>query len=115
MNIKKRDGKTQAFMPNKILTRIKKQSKDLNVDPTLLFQEVIPLISDGMTTTEVDELIAFKAADKIILHPDYSVLGGRILLTRQAKLINKELMPVDYTYDFFCCHHFFGKIFYETR
>ena len=109
MNIRKRDGKTQTFMPNKLLTRIKKQSKDLKVDPTLLFQEVVPLITDGMTTTEVDELIAFKAADKILLHPDYSVLGGRILLTRQAKLVNKELLPVDYTYDFFAATTFLVK------
>lgn len=109
MKIKKRDGKEQAFMPNKILTRIKKQSKDLKVDPSLIFQEAIPLIKDGMTTTELDELIAFKAADKITTHPDYSILGGRILLTRQAKLIGKELQPVDYTYDFFAATTFLVK------
>lgn len=109
MKIVKRDGTKQNFAPNKILTRIKAQAKGLNVNPDLLFQEVIPLISDNMTTTEVDEVIAFKAADKIIQHPDYSLLGGRILLSRQSKLIGKELQDVDLTYDFFGATTFLTK------
>jgi len=96
-------------MPNKILTRIKTQAAGLLVDSDLLFQEVIPLISDNITTTEIDEIIAFKSADKIIQHPDYSLLGGRILLSRQSKLINKELQPVDLTYDFFAATTFLSK------
>jgi ribonucleoside-diphosphate reductase alpha chain len=109
MRILKRDGTSQAFMPNKILSRIKTQSTGLKVDCDVLFQEVIPLISDNITTTEIDEIIAFKAADKIIQHPDYSLLGGRILLSRQSKLINKELQPVDLTYDFFAATTFIQK------
>lgn len=109
MRILKRDKTTQAFTPNKILTRIKTQAKGLMVDSDVLFQEVIPLISDNITTTEIDEIIAFKAADKIIQHPDYSLLGGRILLSRQSKLINKELQAVDLTYDFFAATTFLSK------
>ncbi len=109
MKIKKRNGDYQAFMPNKILSRIKQHSKDLNVDSDQLFKEVIPLIYDGMTTTELDELIAFKAADKVINHPDYATLGGRLLLSRQSKLIGKELQPVDMTYDFFAATTFLKK------
>jgi ribonucleoside-diphosphate reductase alpha chain len=109
MRIVKRDKTTQPFTPNKILTRIKTQSKGLKVDTDVLFQEVIPLISDNITTTEIDEIIAFKAADKIILHPDYSLLGGRILLSRQSKLIGKELQSVDLTYDFFAATTFLTK------
>jgi len=96
-------------MPNKILTRIKTQSTGLKVDADSLFLEVMPLISDNITTTEIDEIIAFKAADKIIQHPDYSLLGGRILLSRQSKLIGKELQPVDLTYDFFAATTFLSK------
>ena len=109
MRILKRDKTTQAFMPNKILSRIKTQAVGLKVDSDSLFQEVIPLISDNITTTEIDEIIAFKAADKIIQHPDYSLLGGRILLSRQSKLVNKELQPVDLTYDFFAATTFLQK------
>jgi ribonucleoside-diphosphate reductase alpha chain len=94
MRIKKRNGEFQAFMPNKILSRIKSSAKNLNVDCDSLFTEVVPLIYDGMTTTELDELIAFKSADKVINHPDYSTLGGRLLLSRQSKLIGKELQVI---------------------
>ena len=59
MRIKKRNGEYQAFMPNKILSRIKSSAKNLNVDCDSLFTEVVPLIYDEMTTTELDELIAF--------------------------------------------------------
>jgi ribonucleoside-diphosphate reductase alpha chain len=109
MKIVKRDKTTQAFTPNKILTRIKTQAKGLKIDTDVLFQEVIPLITDNITTTEIDEIIAFKSADKIIQHPDYSLLGGRILLSRQSKLIGKELQPVDLTYDFFAATTFLSK------
>jgi ribonucleoside-diphosphate reductase alpha chain len=115
MRIKKRNGEYQAFMPNKILSRIKQHSKDLSVDSDQLFQEVIPLIYDDMTTTELDELIAFKAADKVINHPDYSTLGGRLLLSRQSKLIGKELQPVDMTYDFFAATTFLKKYSKKER
>jgi ribonucleoside-diphosphate reductase alpha chain len=109
MRIKKRNGEFQAFMPNKILSRIKSSAKNLNVDSDSLFTEVVPLIYDEMTTTELDELIAFKAADKVINHPDYSTLGGRLLLSRQSKIIGKELQPVDLTYDFFAATTFLKK------
>jgi ribonucleoside-diphosphate reductase alpha chain len=109
MRIVKRDKSTQPFTPSKIMTRIKTQAKGLKVDSDVLFQEVVPLISDNITTTEIDEIIAFKAADKIIQHPDYSLLGGRILLSRQSKLIGKELQPVDLTYDFFAATTFLSK------
>ncbi len=109
MRIIKRDKTSQAFTPNKILNRIKTQAKGLKVDSDILFQEVIPLINDNITTTEIDEIIAFKAADKIIQHSDYSLLGGRILLSRQSKLIGKELQAVDLTYDFFAATTFLTK------
>lgn len=109
MKIIKIDGREVNFLPNKILTRIKKQSVGLDVNPDELFKEVIPLVTDGITTTQIDELLAFKAADKIILHPDYSILGGRILLSRQSKLISVPLQPVDLTYDFFAATTFLDK------
>ena len=109
MRILKRDKTSQAFMPNKILSRIKTQATGLSIDCDALFLEVIPLISDNITTTEIDEIIAFKAADKIIQHPDYALLGGRILLSRQSKLIDKPLQPVDLTYDFFAATTFLYK------
>jgi len=109
MDIIKREGSKQKFAPNKILTRIKKQAKGLKINSELLFQKVIPHIVDGMTTTEIDELIGFQAADLQIEHPDYSLLGGRILLTRQAKIIGEEITECDLSFDFFSASTFLGK------
>ena len=101
MKIIKSDGGKQQFLPNKILTRLKQQAKGLTVNPDNLFKKVIPHIVDGITTTEIDEIIAYQAADMQMEHPDYSLLGGRILLTRQAKLIGVKMKPVDNDSDFF--------------
>lgn len=102
-------GKLSPFYPNKILKRIKTQSIGLEVNSDLLFQKVIPHIVDGITTTEIDEIISFKAADMQMVHPDYSILGGRILMTRQSKLIGEELQEVDLSFDFFSASTFLAK------
>ena len=109
MKIVKRDGTKQNFAPNKILTRLKDQSKNLKVKPDQLFQKVVPHIKDGMSTTEIDEIIAFQSADMQVEHPDYATLGGRILITRQAKIIGAEIKPVDLSFDIFAASTFLKK------
>jgi ribonucleoside-diphosphate reductase alpha chain len=109
MKIIKRDGSKQSFMPNKILVRLRQQAKDLNVSPDKLFQKVIPHIKDGMTATDIDEIIGFQAADLQIEHPDYALLGGRILISRQAKLLEVETKPVDEEFDSFAASTFLKK------
>ena len=109
MKITKRNLKQQAFMPNKILTRLKQQSKGLKVNADKLFQLVIPHIKDGITTTEIDQIISFKSANLQVVHPDYGVLGGRILMSRQAKNIGTDMKDVDYTFDIFATSTFLQK------
>lgn len=109
MKIIKRDGSKQAFMPNKILTRLKTQSKGLAVKPEKIFQKVIPHIKDEMTATDIDEIIAFQCADLQIEHPDYALLGGRILISRQAKILEVEQKPVDDLFDTFAASTFLKK------
>ena len=115
MKIIKRDGSKQSFMPNKILTRLKQQSKSLKVNTTLLFQKVVPHITDGMTATDIDEIIAFQCADLCIEHPDYSVLGGRILISRQSKLLEIETNSVDDMFDTFAASTFLKKYSMHER
>lgn len=114
MKIIKRDGSGQSFMPNKILSRIKKQAKGLEVSSNIVFQKVIPLIKDGMTATDIDEIIAFQCADLQIEHPDYALLGGRILISRQTKLLEVEEKPVDNTFDSFAASTFLTKYSMKT-
>ena len=109
MKIIKRDGTKQPFMPNKILTRIRTQSKGLKVNPDKIFQKVVPHIKDGMTATDIDEIIAFQAADLQIEHPDYAMLGGRILISRQTKILEVETKPVDDKFDSFAASTFLKK------
>ena len=109
MKIIKRDGTKQSFMPNKILSRLKTQSKGLKVKPDKLFQRVVPHIKDGMTATDIDEIIAFQAADLQIEHPDYALLGGRILVSRQTKILEIEDKPVDNEFDSFAASTFLTK------
>ena len=109
MKIIKRDGSKQSFMPNKILSRIKQQSKDLNIKADKLFQKVVPHIKDEMTATDIDEIIAFQSADLQIEHPDYAILGGRILISRQAKILEVEIKEVDEKFDSFAASTFLKK------
>ena len=109
MKIIKRDGSKQSFMPNKILTRIKQQSKDLNIKADKLFQKVVPHIKDEITATDIDEIIAFQSADLQIEHPDYAILGGRILISRQAKILEVETKEVDEKFDSFAASTFLTK------
>jgi len=109
MRIIKNNGKSQDFSPNKIMQRIKNSSKGLKVNVDNIFKSVIPHIQDNMTTTEIDELLAFNIADFIQDHPDYSTLASRILITRQAKIIEKEPQEVDMNYDFFGAVTFLKK------
>ena len=109
MKIKKLNGSLQSFMPNKILNRLKIQSKGLNVNPDLIFKESVSGVYDGMSTTDIDLLLAKTAANKIVDHFDYSYLASRIAITRQSKLIGVEPMDSDFLYDYIGIQSFFFK------
>lgn len=109
MKIVKSNGTKQDFNPNKILNRIKKASKGLKVEVEEIFKLTVTDVAEGMTTKEIDEIIAFRCADKIISHPDYSLLGGRILVSTNAKALGIELQEVDENYNFFSAYTFFNK------
>lgn len=109
MKIIKRDGSSQSFLPNKIKTRIAQQAKGLKINTDELFLSIMPYIKDGITTTEIDEIISFKSADKITVHPDYSILGGRVLISRQSKILDIPSKEIDEKYDFFSAVTFLSK------
>lgn len=100
MYIIKSNGSKQQFLPNKIFNRIKSQSKDLKVDVAKIFQECVSGVVDGMTSKEVDNLIAITAANMIIEDYDYSYFAARIIISRQGKSIGVEPIDSDYLFDF---------------
>lgn len=85
MEIVKRNGSTMEFNPSKILTRIKKQSEGLKVNPDELFIKVTQGIGDGITTSQIDDLIAITADSLSHKHPDYSKLAANIFISRLHK------------------------------
>ena len=109
MNIKKSNNIEQKFDPNKILKRITDQSHDLSVSVEDVFKKAIQGVIEGMSTKEIDNLVAISAADLIPNHPDYSYLASRIIITRQGKIINKKPKDTDFLFDFFGIRSFFHK------
>jgi hypothetical protein len=86
----KSDGSREEIKFDKITKRIKNQSKGLDsnfVKPTDVTRRVAESIIDGITTEEIDNLIAHEAARLVTVHPDYSVLAARILVSRWQKSI----------------------------
>src|SRR5690606_13293868 len=82
--------KYEDFSPQKILNRIKKQGENLNVDCDILAQSVIGQIKDGITTTEIDDIIISESLGKIILDSDYSFFASRIAMSRDFRKTNKN-------------------------
>lgn len=86
----KSDGSREEIKFDKITKRIKNQSKGLNssfVKPTDVTRRVAESVIDGISTEEIDNLIAHEAARLVTAHPDYSVLAARILVSRWQKSI----------------------------
>lgn len=100
MKILKGNKTRQPFNPNKILKRVKDQSKNLNVDPTIVAQKVIAGVMNDMETKDIDALIATTAVNLILEDPDYSYLASRILITRHAKIIGVEPVETDFLFDY---------------
>jgi ribonucleoside-diphosphate reductase alpha subunit len=88
MHVKTSQGMEQVDF-NKILQKITKYTYDLNslVDPDLVAQKTIQSMIDGISTADLDNLSSGIAANFTNIHPDYSILGARILTSR----IQKEL------------------------
>lgn len=85
MQVIKRNGSKIDFNPNKILSRIKKQSEGLKVNPDDVFIKVTQGIADEMTTNELDDLISVVSESLAMNHPDYSKLAANIAISKLHK------------------------------
>ena len=75
---------------NKILAKLASFATDLNplVDVSLVAQKTIERMVDGISTEELDNLSAGIAASLSTIHPDYSRLGARVLMSRLHKKLD---------------------------
>jgi len=92
MQVIKRNGSKIDFNPNKILTRIKKQSEGLKVNADEVFIKVTQGIADDMTTNQLDDLISVVAESLAMNHPDYSKLAANISITKLHKETEDSFM-----------------------
>ncbi|CAM9236714.1 unnamed protein product [Ectocarpus sp. 8 AP-2014] len=88
MYITKRDGRKEEVKFDKISARIEKLCFGLDrnyVDHIAIAQKVISGVYPGVTTLELDQLAAETAAYMGVSHPDFSLLAGRIAVSRLHK------------------------------
>ena len=85
MHVIKRDGTSESVSFDKVLRRIQKSARGLNVQPDTLAQRVLSQIFDGVKTSDLDELAAQLAASLSTLHPDYAVLASRLTVSNHHK------------------------------
>jgi len=87
MFVTKRNGQQEIVSFDKILKRIKTlgQEANIKINYTTLVMKVIDQLYSGISTTKIDELSAEQCASMASIHPDYSVLAGRITVSNHHK------------------------------
>ena len=111
MYVTKRDGKREIVSFDKILNRIKRLGQHdsgrsgtkeaIKINYTSLVMKVIDQLYDGISTTKIDELSAEQCASMASIHPDYSILAGRITVSNHHRSTSdsfKEVMTQLYKY-----------------
>ena len=94
MTVIKRDGKKEDVSFDKVLQRIRKAARGLQVNPDALSQQVLGQIIDGVHTSELDELTAQLAASLCTNHPDWGVLAARIAISNHHKQTSSSFSDV---------------------
>jgi ribonucleoside-diphosphate reductase alpha subunit len=85
MKVIKRNGTAEEVSFDKVLQRIRKAAKGLQVNADVLSQQVLSQIIDGVHTSELDELTAQVSASLCTNHPDWGVLSSRIAISNHHK------------------------------
>ena len=87
MYVTKRNGIKERVHFDKITSRISKLIYDLDpqVDPALITQKTCSSIYSGISTTELDNLACQICMSMISEHPDYGILGSRIVISNHQK------------------------------
>jgi ribonucleoside-diphosphate reductase alpha subunit len=85
MQVQKRDGTLEPVSFDKVLSRVRKSARGLQVNPDALAQQVLSRIYDKVPTTQLDELTAANAASLGTIHPDWNVLAARIAISNHQK------------------------------
>jgi len=87
MRVTKRNGELQEISFDKILKRIKTlgQEVGIQINYSSLVMKVIDQLYDTIPTTKIDEFAAEECASLSTMHPDYSTLASRIIVSNHQK------------------------------
>ena len=92
MYVTKRDGSKEEVSFDKVTRRLQKLSdgseykhSKLKVNFIAVAQQVISMIYDGVSSSELDELSAQICASKITEDPDYGMLASRLVISNHQK------------------------------
>jgi ribonucleoside-diphosphate reductase alpha subunit len=96
MFVTKRNGKHEKVHFDKITSRISKliYGLDETVDPPMITQKIISRIYSGIKTTELDELSSQVCMGLIIDHPDFGILGSRLIISNHQKNTQASFLNV---------------------
>ncbi len=94
MKVIKRDGKSEDVSFDKVLQRIRKAAKGLQINPDALAQQVLGQIVDGVATSQLDELTGQIAASLCTNHPDWGILAARIAISNHHKQTSSSFSDV---------------------
>jgi ribonucleoside-diphosphate reductase alpha chain len=89
MRIVKRDGRIQECNFDKITARIRNECESIEgtsvLDPSTIAQKVITFVKDNIHTSEIDEVTARVLSGMSTIHPDYTKLASRIIMSNHHK------------------------------
>ena len=86
MRVKKRNNELEVFSFDKILNRIQLLTPSLEtINSYTLTMKVIGQLYDEIETTKIDELTAEQCESLSSMHPDYSILAARIIISNNHK------------------------------
>ena len=96
MYVIKRNNIQEPIHFDKITTRIKQLlwNLDENIDPIVIVQKITSSIYSGISTKQLDELVAETVAHMISIHPDYGLLAARIEVSNLHKETKKKFSDV---------------------
>jgi ribonucleoside-diphosphate reductase alpha subunit len=97
MFVLKRDGSKDTVCPDRIKERLKSLMTGLNdefINLDLVVAKVVSGIFDGVTTEILDNLSAETCAYMNIVHPDYSKLAARIVISNLHKKTLEDFYEV---------------------
>lgn len=86
MRVLKRIGQYEPMLFDKVTERITILSQGLNVSPDRVAQKVFSSMTDGISTSIIDEISADVSVNMITEDPDYETLAVRIIVSNMHKL-----------------------------